>query len=77
MQLDDTTMILAEVSLMTEVLQMILSLTLSQVLFIPCAVCALVSVSKGLGIRDDRLIPSQIMEASMVSLVQSLAKALT
>jgi flagellar biosynthesis protein FliP len=38
-----------------------------QLLFIPCAVCALVSTSNGLGVRDDQLDPGQIITASMVS----------
>lgn len=37
-----------------------------QLLFIPCAVCALVSTSNGLGVRDDQLQPRQIITASMV-----------
>ncbi|KAI4744814.1 hypothetical protein E4T50_04806 [Aureobasidium sp. EXF-12298] len=41
------------------------TMVLTELLFIPCAVCALISVSKGLGIRDDRLLPSQIIAATM------------
>jgi hypothetical protein len=48
---------------------------LVQILFIPCAVCALMSTSKGLGIRDDQLYPGQIIVASMVSPCLNLSKA--
>jgi hypothetical protein len=37
-----------------------------QLLFIPCAVCALVSTSHGLGVRDSQLYSGQIITASMV-----------
>jgi hypothetical protein len=48
---------------------------LVQLLFIPCAVCALMSTSNGLGIRDDQLYPGQIITASMVSTCINLLEA--
>ncbi|KAI4715863.1 hypothetical protein E4T48_07973 [Aureobasidium sp. EXF-10727] len=52
-------------------------MVLTEILFIPCAVCALMSTASGLGVRDRRLDPAQVIEASMYFTIFDLLYCIT